>query len=172
MMRTDRFQERQPMQKLFALITLGGALVLVGCAHREPDPRYRESILSDLPFVYRMTVQQGNLVTEEMIDQLQPGMTKMQVRYLLGTPMLVDLFHTNRWYYTYTIQRGHAPMEKRPLVVYFEGDALARIAGYLQPDPQRAAMREPQALIVSVPDWQGKPGFLKRALDFIGLREK
>ena len=159
------------MQKFSLMITLGSILLLSGCAHRESNPIYRESILSDLPFVYRMTVQQGNLVTEEMIDQLQPGMSRIQVRYLLGTPMLVDLFHTNRWYYTYTIRRGHESMEKRPLVVYFDGDQFTRVEGYLQPDPQRAANREPQEMIVSVPDWQGNPGFIKRALSVVGLEE-
>jgi hypothetical protein len=60
----------------------------VGCARKERDDIYRNSMLSSLPFVYKMPVQQGNIVTRDMVDQLQPGMNKAQVRYLLGTPML------------------------------------------------------------------------------------
>lgn len=75
------------MQKLPILLTLGAGLVLGGCA-KNPDgaPQYRESPLNRLPFVYQMTIQQGNIITEDMVDRLEPGMTRNQVRYLLGTP--------------------------------------------------------------------------------------
>lgn len=156
------------MQKVLICLMLGATLV-AGCAGREKAPQYRDSRLSDLPFVYRMTVQQGNIVTEEMIDRLELGMTKNQVLYLLGTPVLTDIFHTDRWDYTYTIRRGHQDMETKRLTLFFEGDALARISGDIRPDPQRAATREPSEMIVSVPDWEDNRGFFSRTLSRVGL---
>jgi outer membrane protein assembly factor BamE len=159
------------MQKALIFLTCAAALALQGCAGRETKAEYRESVLSDLPFVFKMTVQQGNIVTEEMIDRLEPEMTRNQVRYLLGSPVLVDIFHQDRWYYTYTIRRGHGDMEKRPLVVYFDGDAMVRVEGFVRPDPQRAASREPQQMLISVPDWEGDRGILNRALRKVGLKD-
>ena len=136
------------------------------CSSKDkPKDEYRSSALADLPFVYKMTVQQGNIVTEEMVDRLEPGMTKRQVRYLLGTPLLVDMFHSDRWDYTYTIRRGHQAMEAKRLTLYFKEDALVRVAGDLQPNPARATERQPDAIIVAVPDWEDRRGLFRRTLD-------
>ncbi|RMG27455.1 MAG: outer membrane protein assembly factor BamE, partial [Gammaproteobacteria bacterium] len=62
--------------------------------------------LERLPFVYRIDIQQGNVVTQEQIDQLRPGMTREQVRYLLGTPLVQDTFHPERWDYVYYFKPG------------------------------------------------------------------
>jgi outer membrane protein assembly factor BamE len=156
-------------QKLPILLTISASLALSGCASKDGAPQYRESALSRLPFVYQMTIQQGNIITEDMIDRLEPGMTRNQVRYLLGTPMLVDIFHEDRWYYTYTIRRAHQEMEKKPLVIHFDGDAMTRVEGFIKPDPDRAAEREPEEIIVSVPDWEGDKGLVKRAMKSMGL---
>jgi outer membrane protein assembly factor BamE len=150
-------------------LALWVALVLAGCAGEEKPDEYQTSVLEDLPFVYKMTVQQGNILTEEMVDQLQPGMTKRQVQYVLGTPPLTNFFHTDRWDYLYTIRRGHQDMEQKKLTLFFEGDALARIEGTLRPDPARAAAREPAEILVEVPDYQGKKGLLRRSLEAVGL---
>lgn len=159
------------MRTLVLLLALSTAVISTGCARhrrdRPPEPA-RESRLANLPFVYRMTVQQGNIVSEEMIDQLQFGMTKSQVQYLLGTPMLADMFHTNRWDYTYTVRRGHQPMEVKPLTVWFENDQLVRIDG-AQPNASRAeAALENRELVVSVPDWQDNRGLIRKTLNALG----
>lgn len=151
------------------LILPAAALSLAGCAGEERPDEYQRSSLERLPFVYKMTVQQGNIITEEMVDQLRPGMTKNQVRYLLGTPLLTDFFHTDRWDYTYTIRRGHQDMEVKTLTLHFENDALARIEGDLQPNPGRAAAREPEQIVVSVPDYKERKGLIRRSLEAIGL---
>jgi outer membrane protein assembly factor BamE len=78
--------------------------------------------------VYRMDIQQGNLLDAEQVDQVEVGMTRSQVRYLLGTPMVIDSFNPDRWDYVYRLQRGHSrKIERRHLVVWFEGDQVARI---------------------------------------------
>jgi outer membrane protein assembly factor BamE len=156
------------MQKLLIFLPVV-PLLLSGCSGADEKSEYRTSALAELPFVYKMTVQQGNILTEEMVDRLEPGMSRNQVRYLLGTPALTDIFHTDRWYYTYTIRRGHEDMQTKPLVVYFEGDSMVRVEGFMRPDRERAAGREPQDLLVTVPDWDGGPGIVDRALRTVGL---
>lgn len=157
------------MQKVLFYLAVGATLALAGCSGSEKKPEYRSSVLEHLPFVYRMTVQQGNIVTEEMVDRLEPGMTKSQVRFLLGTPMLTDMFHADRWDYTYTIRRGHKDMELTRLTVFFQEDALVQVKGDLRPDPRRAATREPSEMLVSVPDWEDDRGLFSRAASKIGL---
>jgi outer membrane protein assembly factor BamE len=81
-------------------------------------------------FVYRMEVQQGNYLTQEMVSQLQPGMTRDQVRFVLGTPLLTDIFHDNRWDYVFRRQRANSSeIEERRLSVFFENDRLVRVEG-------------------------------------------
>ncbi len=76
--------------------------------------------------VYRMDIQQGNYLEGKTVDQLQVGMTRSQVRYLLGTPMVPDLFDKDRWDYLYYFQRGRLKRpEQRHVVVYFKDDKVA-----------------------------------------------
>ena len=162
------------MRNLVYISILGGlvALATTGCSRDKKPEEYRGSVLEDLPFVYKMTVQQGNIITEEMVDRLELGMNKRQVQFLLGTPLLTDFFQTNRWDYTYTIQRGHDPMEIRYLTLYFQDENLARIEGDIRPNPARAEARAPQEMVVTVPDYQERKGLVKRSLETIGLEPK
>ncbi len=75
---------------------------------------------------YRPDVQQGNIVTKDMVDQLRPGMTRDQVRFLLGTPMLTDIFHQNRWDYPYYLRRKSGETQIRKLSVQFADGKLTR----------------------------------------------
>ncbi len=78
--------------------------------------------------VYRMDIQQGNLLDAEQVEQVEVGMTRSQVRFLLGTPMVIDSFNADRWDYVYTLRRGHSrKVSKHHLVVWFEGDTVARV---------------------------------------------
>jgi outer membrane protein assembly factor BamE len=77
--------------------------------------------------VYRPTIQQGNLLKSEDVDQVTVGMTRSQVRYLLGTPMLADPFDPQRWDYIYTLQRGrNRHRDRAHYIVHFEGDKVSR----------------------------------------------
>jgi outer membrane protein assembly factor BamE len=157
------------MQKVLIYLALGATLTISGCSSSEKQPEYRTSALERLPFVYKMTVQQGNIITEENVDRLQPGMTKSQVRFLLGTPMLTDMFHADRWDYTYTIRRGHQDMQRTRLALFFQDDALVRVQGDIRPDPNRAAGREPVEMIVEVPDWEDNRGFIAKTFSKLGV---
>jgi outer membrane protein assembly factor BamE len=76
---------------------------------------------------YNMDIRQGNLVTPDMREKLKVGMTKQQVRYVLGTPMINDAFHGNRWDYSYRLKHEGKWTEKQDMTLYFEGDNLVRI---------------------------------------------
>ncbi len=76
---------------------------------------------------YRIDVQQGNALEQESVDKLKPGLTRSQVRFLLGTPLLVDPFRTNRWDYVFNYRKAGKLAEERRLVLYFDGDVLSRI---------------------------------------------
>jgi len=82
---------------------------------------------------YKMDIQQGNVVTQEMISRLQPGMTRNQVRFTLGTPLVVDPFRSDRWDYVYRYTKQGAVTEQRRIVVVFKDDKLARIEGNVVP---------------------------------------
>lgn len=78
--------------------------------------------------VYRINIQQGNFLDEETVDQVEPGWTRSQVRFLLGTPMVSDVFHTNRWDYVYYFKRGRSrKVERHHFIVYFDGDNVQRV---------------------------------------------
>lgn len=83
---------------------------------------------------YRMDYAQGNIVTDEMVSQLRPGMTRSQVRFILGTPMLADSFHPDRWDYYYSFRRGWEDKpETRHLIVLFKNDLLVSTEGSALP---------------------------------------
>ena len=82
---------------------------------------------------YRMVIQQGNFISQEMVDQLKPGMTREQVRFILGTPLVADIFHAERWDYVFFREMPNGKKEQRNLSVIFEKDKLARVVGDLLP---------------------------------------
>lgn len=85
---------------------------------------------------YKMDIQQGNVVTQEMLSKLKPGMTPSQVRFILGTPLVVDAFHKDRWDYVYRYTKGGTVQEHRRIVVVFQDQKLARIEGDVIAAPQ------------------------------------
>lgn len=90
------------------------------------------------PGVYRIDIPQGNLLTQEMIDQLRPGLTKRQVTFILGTPLLRDTFDQDRWDYLYSFQPGGGERVQERLTVYFENDQLTRLEGDFEQTPENA----------------------------------
>jgi outer membrane protein assembly factor BamE len=79
--------------------------------------------------VYKLDVNQGNFVTQDMVDKLKVGQTKQQVRLALGTPLLTSAFHDNRWDYVYEYTRLGRRVEQRKFTVFFADDKLARWEG-------------------------------------------
>ncbi len=87
-------------------------------------------------FPYKAPVQQGNWLTASQIERLEPGMTREQVRFLLGSPTLEDIFHSERWEYPFFYKPGYGKEELRLFTVWFDGDALVRWQGDAQPNRQ------------------------------------
>lgn len=87
-------------------------------------------------FPYRPNIQQGNWITAEQVELLEPGMSREQVRFLLGTPTLQDIFRSDRWDYPYYSKPGYGEAKQRRFSVWFEGDSLVRWEGDAQPDRQ------------------------------------
>jgi outer membrane protein assembly factor BamE len=104
---------------------------------------------------YRIDVRQGNMVTQEMVAQLRPGQTREQVRFILGTPLVADIFHADRWDYVYRLQTGKGEVQQRRFVVFFDNNKLARVGGdVLTNDAESAAAataERPAARVIVIP---------------------
>ncbi|HLR17675.1 MAG TPA: outer membrane protein assembly factor BamE [Alcanivoracaceae bacterium] len=86
------------------------------------------------PGVYRIDIPQGNYITQDMLQQLKPGMTPDQVKYLLGEPILVDLFTANAWYYPLIYQPGRGETTEQRIVVYFQNSLYSHYEGVAAED--------------------------------------
>lgn len=100
---------------------------------------------------YKVEIQQGNAISQDMLARLKPGMTPSQVRFVLGTPMLVDPFRNNRWDYVYRLEKGGRLIESRRVTVVFENDKLKGIEGDVV-----AAAGKPEAKPEAKPDGEKK----------------
>lgn len=95
--------------------------------------------LSSLLTPYRIDVRQGNFVTPQMVALLKPGQTRDQVRFILGTPLVADPFHADRWDYVYRFQPGHGEVQQSRLAVFFADGKLVRFDGDVPADPAVAS---------------------------------
>jgi outer membrane protein assembly factor BamE len=102
-------------------------------AHPVPPSRRHPGRGADTVRPYRIEVVQGNFVSKEQVEALQKGMTRQQVREVLGTPLVTSLFHANRWDYVFTLKRQGVPPQSRHLAVFFQDDKLASWEGDTMP---------------------------------------
>jgi outer membrane protein assembly factor BamE len=106
-------------------LAVAGAALVAGCSTIDESPLLRRTVHFLEP--YRADVIQGNVVTAEQIDRVKPGMTRVQVRDILGSPLIADPFHADRWDYVFTMQRQGIPPVRRGFTVRFENDAVTKI---------------------------------------------
>lgn len=132
---------------------------------------------------YRIDVQQGNVLTQEMVSQLRPGLSKDQVRFILGTPVLVDMFHANRWDYFYWLKKGNSrEAETRRFSAFFDDQGkLVRVTGDVAPAEPGEVAELPGARnrvidLSSLPSDAStelpppeEPSFFGRMMDSVGL---
>jgi len=86
-----------------------------------------------IPGVYKIDVQQGNVVTQDMVDQLRPGMTQRQVRFIMGTPLIQDTFHPERWDYLYSLKSGRSDRVQERISLNFDDNRLVGLSGDFVP---------------------------------------
>ena len=122
------------------------------------------------PLLHKIDIQQGNVVDQEMLDQLKPGMDKKQVKFIMGTPVLIDPFHNERWEYIYSFREGGTVREQRHITLHFENDKLAYISGDIEisniPRQEYKTITEENAIIVPISNKEEK-GFFGRLFDKI-----
>ena len=104
---------------LFFLVTLA---LVTGCSVKSPIDYFEAKI-------YKLDIQQGNIISAEMLMGLKPGMTRAQVKYVLGTPLIQDSFHENRWDYIYKMIKDDRLIEERHVIVRFADDGLVDVKG-------------------------------------------
>ncbi len=102
------------MRTFNLFFSLGLAFLLSACSYLTP---------------YKIDIQQGNIVPQETVAKLKPGMSRNEVKNLLGTPLLTDVYHADRWDYLYRMRKGWSVKEEHKLSLYFESDLLKRIEG-------------------------------------------
>lgn len=132
---------------MLKILILAAAVVLTGCSTK---------IVPALT-PYKIDIQQGNHVQPEALAKIKPGMTKSQVRFALGTPLVIDPFHANRWDYIYRLQQRGKLVEEHKVALFFDGDVLKKIDTdmVIPPLPAEAqvtpAVATPQALSEQAP---------------------
>jgi len=128
-----------PMKRILLLLPL-----LAACSNTPQITSYLSP--------YRIDVRQGNLVTQEMVAQLKPGQTREQVRFILGSPLVADMFHQDRWDYVYRFRPGRGEIQQRNLSVFFQDNKLTRVAGdVVAEDGTRAEAPKPAAQVIEIP---------------------
>lgn len=128
------------MKRTVFPLAVAAALTLTAC----------ETILNNLPGVYSIDIEQGNMIDQAMVDQLRPNMSKRQVLYIMGSPMLTDTFHERRWDYLYSDQPGGEARVQKRISLYFDGDNLIGVQGDFRPS-QLPVIKESTETTVDVP---------------------
>lgn len=111
--------------KLKLLIAALVCLGLTACSLKMPSLK--------IPRVHKITVQQGNVITQEMVDRLKPGMTRSQVAFVMGQPVIRNTFNPDRWDYLYSLVVPEVFEQDVRMTLYFENDVLAYFTGDLVP---------------------------------------
>lgn len=156
---------------------VASTLLLAGCA-------YKPNFINE----YKIDVQQGNVLTQDMVAQLRPGQTREQVRFILGSPLITDAFHRQRWDYVYHFRDGSTrAVQQRKFSVFFDAEGrLNQVTGDVEVaatqelitpaartrvidlgtiDGQEAASGEAAAVVQE----EERPGFFRRMLNWVGL---
>ena len=122
------------------------------------------------PLLHKIDIQQGNVIDQKMLNKLKPGMDKKQVKFIMGTPVLIDPFHNERWEYIYSFQEGGKIREQRHITLHFENDKLAYISGDIEvsniPRQKEEIITEDNAIVVPESEQEEK-GFFGRLLEKI-----
>jgi outer membrane protein assembly factor BamE len=119
--------------------------------------------------IYRVDVHQGNIVSQEMVDQLKPGMNKRQVSFIMGTALIQDPFHDDRWDYIYSNEPSNEPRMQKRITLVFKNDELAGMQGDFRPGTL-PSIEPSKDITVSIPKinrektlWESITGLFSRS---------
>jgi len=149
-----------PLRRVWPLLAaVAGGLSLAACS--TVGDSTRGALRAVTP--YKVEVQQGNFVSKEQVEALKPGMTRQQVREILGTTVLSDVFHADRWDYVFTIRRQGVDPLQRHLAVYFKGEYLDHYEGDPMPSEEEfVASVDTRGKAGKVPKLEADPGDLEK----------
>jgi outer membrane protein assembly factor BamE len=147
------------MQKLLIIISLIASLWLTAC--------------SNYHLVHKIDIQQGNVITQDEVNLLEPGMTRRQVQFVMGSPMIADVFHQDRWDYVYLLEPGYSDPTGERITLFFEDDLLTGTAGTVRPDEagRDAPARPKQITLVVPPEERIPPGVLNKLWHWLTFRK-
>lgn len=144
------------------LVLLCLSLIFLAACSRSFDGSY------NLPLVYKIDIQQGNVIKQEMLDKLRPDMSKNQVKFIMGTPVIIDPFHNERWEYIYSFQKGGGIREQHHITIHFEDDKLDHVSGDIKisdkPRVENEIITEDEAILMPRSEKEEK-GFFGRLWD-------
>jgi outer membrane protein assembly factor BamE len=127
-MKPNAFPELFRLSGRAPLLAVAATLALTGCASSTAPFDTWVPYISQFG-VYKIDINQGNYISQDMVDKLKEGQTKQQVRLVLGTPLIASVFRDNRWDYTYEFRKNGRVQTHRQFTVYFKDDLLARWEG-------------------------------------------
>jgi outer membrane protein assembly factor BamE len=147
------------MKKLLIIMTCIASLSITACS------KYR--------LIHKIDVQQGNVITQDEVNLLEPGMSRRQVQFIMGSPMIADVFHQDRWDYIYLLEPGYGEQIEERITLFFENDELARITGTLHPDEAGSAApsRPKQVTLVVPPEERVDPGIFNKLWHWMTFRK-
>lgn len=145
------------MQKRLIYLLVCATLSTGGCSYFRP---------------HRIDIQQGNVITQDMVDQLQPGMDKRKILLVMGSPLVQDVFHADRWDYVYELYQAGELVQEKQVTLYFENEQLARIEGDLRPNPQARSKPQAREVLITVPPQpEKKKSLIDRTFEAMGFDE-
>jgi len=158
------------MRKLLILLmTFIVVQALTACSSARTLNEEMLAAADKIPGVYKIDVRQGNLVTQEMINQLRPGMDKRQVTFILGTPLLVDPFHKDRWDYFYDLKTAGKQTTQERVTVFFADNKLVNLRGNFKPSNQFQPMLI-NTEVIDVPKREKEElGIIEKTLRSLGI---
>lgn len=147
------------MQKLLIITSIIASLWLTGC--------------SGYHLVHKIDIQQGNVITQDEVNLLEPGMTRRQVQFIMGSPMIADVFHQNRWDYIYVMWPGYGEPTGSRITLFFEDDLLTGTTGTVHPDEaaRDTPARPKQVTLVVPPKERIPPGILNKIWHWVTFRK-
>ena len=163
------------MQKSLLSSAIMALLLASGCSTmKETVSSIGDVIPSSLertPLFFKIDVQQGNSIEQPVLSRLQPGMSKNQVQFIMGTPMLIDVFHQDRWDYYYSIKKGNGESKQKHIALFFDDDRQVRTEGDMRPMPLDDEKPLREAEVYSVPDYNENKGIFSRLVEKVGIKE-